>query len=174
MLHSLEVSPDRIITLHDFPLHSEQVLKLYFKMYQQGCGKIVPPCPVLRKELIEVVLKGKTKKAYDIFLQTHPNVKYFLLDGSHKTTAATLTKNLISLTIIEKNSDIEAMRNQVLQGEVISLTVEDSIEKNIKQLQKYFDTLPVFQTIEEKTLRMVQERVIPDYMIERFQSLKQR
>ncbi len=171
MKQYLDVSPDQIITLHDFPLHNEQVLKLYFRMYQQRCGKIVPPCPVLRKELVEPALKGKTKKAYDIFLQAHPNTKYFLLDGSHKSTAATLTRYPIGITVFEEEKDIQSMRELVSRGEVMSLTVRDTIRENIEELEGYFDELPVFQTVEEKTLRMVQERAIPEYMIEHFQSV---
>jgi len=160
------LSPNQIITLHDFPLHSEQVLKLYFRIFEQGCGKIVPPCPVLRRELVEVSFCEKTKDAYEEFINLSPQVEYFLLDGGHKTTAATLAGAKVNVMVFREDKDIEEAKKLVTRGEVISLTVGDTIQGCIEELKGYFDKKPVFQTVEEKTLQMIEERVIPEYMIE--------
>lgn len=169
MKESKGLSPNQIITLHDFPLHSEQVLKLYFRIYQKGCGKIVPPIPVLSKELVEVSFSGETKDAYKEFMSRNPQVEYFLLDGSHKSTAAALAGAQVNVIVFREDKDIEEARKLVTLGEVMSLTVGDTIQENVKELKGYFDKKPVFQTVEDKTLQMLEERVIPKYMIEFYQ-----
>ncbi|MBU0458707.1 hypothetical protein KJ652_02160 [Patescibacteria group bacterium] len=161
-----KLSPNQIITLHDFPLHSEQVLKLYFRIYQKGSGKIIPPCPVLNRKLVEVSFSGKTKDAYDEFMSNNPQAEYFLLDGSHKTTAAALTGMPVSVMVYQEDKDIKEARELVSLGEIMSLTVQDSIQGNVNELKGYFDEKLIFETVEEKTLRMIEERVIPEYMIE--------
>ncbi|MDP7247493.1 MAG: hypothetical protein QF741_02615 [Candidatus Peribacteraceae bacterium] len=166
MLNTMELSPNQVITLHDFPLHSEQVLKLYFRMYQQNCGNIVPTCPVLKKDLVHVAFTGKTKDSYDEYIANNPQVDFFLLDGSHKTTAATLARTPLSVIVFEKDEDIQEAKELVIKGELLSLTVGDSIQENVEILKGYFDKKPTFQTVEEKTLLLVEKGKIPNYMIE--------
>jgi hypothetical protein len=167
-MHIVTLSPNQVITLHDFPLHSEQVLKLYFRMYEQGCGHIVPPSPVMRCGLVQPAFNKATETSLNEWLQSNKQVEFFLLDGSHKTTAATLAKEPLRCMVYEKDADIAEAKELVKSGQLMSLTVEDTIQKNAGVLKGYFEKDPTFQTVADKTQRMVDEKVIPDYMITLF------
>ena len=160
------LKPDEIITLNDFPLHSEQVLKLYFIIYQKGCGKIIPAIPVLPIELVISSLDKKIRVIFDNFIKKNKQAKYFMLDGSHKTTAATLTGAKISVMIFNSNNDIKEAKSLLKSGKLLGLSVGDSIKNNISILNKHFSRKMYFETVEDKTKRMVKEKVIPSFMIE--------
>ena len=91
-----QLKSDQIITLSDFPVHHEQCLKIYFRIFQNGESRLVPPVPVIHKSMGAPVSHSSGKKAekynelLNNFFETHPSAEYFLLDGSHRTTAATL------------------------------------------------------------------------------------
>ncbi len=76
-MHIVTLSPNQVITLHDFPLHSEQVLKLYFRMYEQGCGHIVPPSPVMRCGLVQPAFNKATETSLNEWLQSNKQVEFF-------------------------------------------------------------------------------------------------
>lgn len=165
--------PDQLITLNDYPVHSEQVLKLYHRMFWKGAGNVVPPCPVLHRSMIpSFISRGgrrsiKCNELFIKFLKRHPEAEYFMIDGSHKTTAAALCHQRIAVIIFQKDNDIKAARKLVEQGELLSLTTggEDSIKAIIKTLQSHFIRSLKFETVTEKTARMVRGKIIPRYMI---------
>ena len=89
-----KLNPNQIVTLNDYPVYNEQILKIYFRIFQKGQSKIMPPCPVIHKSIGVPIIKGrgaKIRKYNNLlieFLEQHPQAEYFLLDGTHKTTAA--------------------------------------------------------------------------------------
>ena len=167
-----ELSADQIITTNDFPVHNEHILKIFFKVFKEGYGKMIPPCPILEKKVMVSGFDEKLKKQFKEFENTHPKAEYFLLDGSHKTTAANLTGNKIKVMLFENDKDIQEAKELVKIGELFSLMVEDTIKKDVKEMTQHFTKKKGFQTIEEKTKKMVKEKVIPDYMIKHFKDLK--
>jgi len=166
-----KVSPAQILTLCDFPVHNEHVLKMYFHMFRKGQGKIVPPCPVLPLASWPVDAFGKTKKAmaynemFRDFLAAHPTVAYLMLDGSHKTTAAALAGKNILIAILGTNREISEMNDLVAKGEAFSFMGESTVEASVADLRKHFFKFGCFETVAEKTARMVAEKVVPQYMI---------
>ncbi|MFH0836907.1 MAG: hypothetical protein V1870_02145 [Candidatus Aenigmatarchaeota archaeon] len=82
-MRSLNLSPDKIITLNDFPLHNEHILKIYFRICEKNCGKIIPPVPLMHKDLVIPHLNGKLKQLFNDFHRKNPKAVYFMLDGSH-------------------------------------------------------------------------------------------
>ncbi|MEK6964454.1 MAG: hypothetical protein AABX70_08600 [Nanoarchaeota archaeon] len=174
-----KLHPNQIITLNDYPVHNEQILKLYFRIFHKGHSKIVPPCPVIHKSTVvpQLIYKGKKAKKYSHllsqFLETHPKAEYFLIDGSHKTTAATLSHKPIRVMIFRTNHDIKKAKKLVEQGEIISLTTGGrSIKDILKALKKHFLKTMTFQTVEEKTEKMVGKKDIPQYMIRNYNNSK--
>ena len=169
-----KVSPERILALCDFPVHNEHVLKMYFHMFRKGQGKIVPPCPVLPLTLWPSKAFGETKKAracnekFIDFLTKHPQVAYVVLDGTHKTTAATLNDSKILVAILRTGKDIKIMKNLAEKGEIFSFLNENTIKESIDDLAKHFLKFRRFETVAEKTDRMVSEAVLPNYMIEQY------
>jgi len=169
-----ELNSNQIVTLNDFPVHHEQCLKIYFRIFQKGHGVIVPPCPVINKSIGVPFIhhKGKKIKQYNQalthFLETHPQVEYFLLDGSHRTTAATLCYKKIPVLIFESDIDITQAEKLVARGELFSLTTGKTIKEIIKVLQQHFLKTLKFETVAEKTERMVKKRILPKYMIDMY------
>jgi hypothetical protein len=170
-MRRLDLNPDKIVTLTDFPVHHEQCLKIYFRIFERGLGRIVPPCPVIHKSTRIPFMKGRGLKAktynqaLNSFLAKHPETEYFLLDGTHRTTAATLCHRKIPVMVFKTNNDISAARKRVARGELFSLTTGSTIKAAAKTLEEHFSETLVFQTVAEKTQRMVKEKAVPKYMI---------
>ena len=105
------LNPEQIITLRDYPVYNEQILKIYFRIFQKGQGKILPACPVIHKSVAIPYVDDKDFKSkryntlLEKYLQENPKAEYFLLDGGHKTAAATLSHKKIPVLIIEKDKD---------------------------------------------------------------------
>lgn len=162
---------EQIITLNDYPVRNMQILKIYFRIFQKGQGKIVPPCPVIHKSIGIPLIKGegiKIKKYNALlmrFLEQNPQAEYFLLDGTHKTTAATLSRNKIPVMVFRRDKDIRDAKKLVKSGEIISLTTGDTIKEVLEILKKHFLKTMIFQTVADKTRKMVKNRDVPEYMV---------
>lgn len=167
-----KLKPDQIITLNDYPIRNEQILKIYFRLFLKGQDKIVPPVPVIHKSTGIPLMKGKGRKVKKYnnllseYLDKNPKVEYFLLDGTHKTTVATLSHKLIPVMIFKSNKDIKEAKNLVKKGELISLTTGNSIKEILKILRNHFFKTMTFQTVADKTKKLVQNRKLPKYMID--------
>ena len=164
-----ELLPEQIITLNDYPVHNERILELYFRIYKNGCSKIVPFCPVMHKEIVLKFLDTDLINKFKEFESNYPQAEYFMLDGSHRTTAATLTKSPIKSIIIETDQDLIKAKSMIDKGDVLS---NDIVEKNIKEncliLNNHFKEKPFFQTVKEKTEKMIKEKVIAKYLIDSY------
>lgn len=160
-----QLNANQIITLTDFPVHSEHILKIFFLVYRKKCAKIIPPCPVMDKSLVIPYFSGKLKDIFSKFAIQNPQAKYFLLDGSHKTTAASLTRSKIAAMIFRNDNDIKKAKKMVKTGELFSLTVANTIAANAIELKNHFNKNKVFRTVEQKTELMVKKKVISPYMI---------
>src|SRR3989338_5334284 len=162
------LNPNQIITLNDYPIHNEQILKLYFRMFHKGKRSIVPPCPVISKDLLSHNFNNKLKNLFMIFEIKNPQAKYFLLDGSHKTTAATLSNKKIPVMIFKSDKDVQSAKRLVDEGEIISLTTGATMRQAINILKRHFNKTKSFQTVEEKTNKMVVKKKLPPYMIKAY------
>lgn len=160
-----QLNPNQIITLSDFPVRNEQILKLYYRMFKKGKEGIVPPCPVIHKKIVN--FDGDLKKRFEKFKESHLKAEYFLLDGTHKTTAATLAGRKIAVMIFESNKDIKKAEEMVKNGELIGLTTGSSISEIVKILRKHFRKTGKFWTVEEKTRKLVKDKKVPEYMAKR-------
>ena len=175
-----KLSTNQIMTLSDFPVHNEQVLKLYHRMYWKGASLLVPPLPVVIIDKGQLELAGDSKEILQYnallkkFLTKHPEVKYCFVDGSHKSTAAALCGKKIASMILTTDEDIKKARIMVEAGELFSLTTggTNSIEDAIDILRKNFLKAMLFETVAEKTARMVRANVVPKYMIKIYKTLK--
>lgn len=168
------LKPNQIITLNDFPVHNEQCLKIYFRIFQRGYSRIVPPCPVIHKSIGAPFIEGSGRKielynqTLTHFLEQNPQAEYFLLDGSHRTTAATLCHKKIPVLVFESDEDIIKAKKLVEQGELFSLTTGNTIKDAITILRRHFLKTLLFETVAEKTKRMVQNKAVPQYMIDSY------
>ena len=167
-----KLRPNQIMTTNDFPVHNEHILKIYFKVCKEGHPEILPPTPVMPISVGLPLMKGNTKKIKEFnqaikkWFKENPKVKYIMIDGSHKTTALTLTHNPINSMIIKNLKDIKEARKLEKQGKILSVIIKPSIKAELKNKAEHYFEAEFFQTVQSKTDRMVQAKVIPKYMID--------
>lgn len=170
--------PEQIIT-QDYPLYNEHILRIYFRVFSKDQGEILPPCPVIHKSTgipFASAQDTKSKKYNNLlkdFLDKNPNAEYFLLDGSHKTTSATLSGKLIPVVIIEQNEDLKRAKELIKSGEFFGwYSVGNTIQEMIDELTKHHVESKKFLTVEDKTKLLVENKDIPDYIINYFNNRK--
>lgn len=172
------LKPSEIITTKDFPVHNSHILKIYFKICKHGNTEILPPTPVVPLSVGLPLLPGRNMKEKEYnkrmkdYIKKNKKIKYFMCDGSHKTTALTLTCNLIHAVILKTDSDMEEMRELVKTGDVFSMNTGKTIKAELKEKAEHLKDAKFFETIKDKTDRMVKEKVIPDFMIKYYKRKK--
>ncbi len=165
------LKPSEIITTKDFPVHNEHILKIYFKICKHGNKEILPPTPVIPLSVGLPLLAGKTKiekeynKKIKEYVKKDKKIKYLMCDGSHKTTALTLTHNPIHAIILKSDSDMTEVRELVKTGDVFSMNTGKTIKAELKEKADHLKDVDFFETVKDKTERMVREKVIPEFMI---------
>ena len=170
--------PNQIMTTNDFPVHNEQILKIYFKICQRGHPEILPPLPVYHKSQGLPLLSGPNKEikkhntAIEKFFKENPEIEYILMDGSHKTTALTLTHNLIPAIMLKTDQDIKKLKKMEETGEIFSFAGPFTIKKILKDKAEHFFEADFFQSVESKTKRMVEAKVIPQFMTQYYKNSK--
>ena len=159
------------MTTKDFPVHNMDILKIYFKVCKDGSQEILPPTPVIPFSFGLPLLHETNKKANEYnkrfkdYLKNNKQTKYLMVDGSHKTTALTLTHKKIHAMILKKDEDMNEVRALIKTGEIFGIYKLGTIKEELKSLAEHFKTAKLFESVEDKTKRMVKEKVIPEYMI---------
>ncbi len=166
------LKPNEIITTRDFPVHNPHVLKIYFRICKKGHQKILPPTPVIPLSVGLPLLGGKSKKAQEYnkkikeYIKKNKKIKYLMGDGSHKTTALTLTHKSINAMILKTDEDIKEVRDLIEAGEVFSLAIKETIKEELKEKAKHLKDAKFFESVEDKTKRMVEKKVVPKFMMD--------
>jgi len=176
--------PEQIIALKDYPLHNEQILKIYFRVFQMKQGKILPPCPVIHKSAGIPYTRGENSKSnlYNVqlkkFLEEHPRAEYFLLDGNHKSTAAALSRQPLPVIVLQKNHDFKYCKKLAKEGKIFGwYAIGSSISGALKELEqhylKHFSEKPAFYfyTVAEKAKELAKNNDVSEYMIKAFKKL---
>jgi len=159
-MKTIELTPNQIITLNDYPVYSDSVLSEYFSKCKSGDD--VPFVPVIRKDLVRKYFDSKLLEEFEKFEHQNPVAEYFMLDGSHRTTALTLAGCKITAIIYETNSDIKDAKKLVATGQILQNgTLDDSLEENCEVLYQHFKEKPYFMTVEQKTEKMKRENKLP-------------
>jgi hypothetical protein len=161
-MRELSLAPDQIISSGYEILHDIEMLQAYFQICQMGADKL-PPVPVMHRDLFAPHFNPALQAKFRVFAEANPRAEYFLLDGSHRTTAACLTHNECPAVLMADDNDVKEMKQLVAQGRVFKYT-SDSIEENRGDMLKHFEKMPNFQTTAQKTAKMVKRGVVPEYM----------
>lgn len=173
----LEISDNEIVTMNDYPIHDLQtgvsdgvILKLYFRIFQKHCADIVARTIILPEKLVASAFHKKTKKKFNEFEKKHPQVKYFALDGNHRTTAASLTKSKIPAMLFENDRDCKEIQKMNNSPEVFRPYTNNTLNECVLELKDHFLKAEQFYTVAEKTKRMVEDMSIdmPQYMRDSF------
>ena len=163
-MKTTELAPNQIITLNDYPVHSDSVLSEYFTKCKMG--KEVPFVPVIRKDIVLKYFDAKLLGEFERFEDQNPLAEYFMLDGSHRTTALMLAGCKIMVIIYQTDSDIIEAKKLLVTGQILkSGTLEDSLEENCQELYRQFKEKPYFMTVKQKAIKMVREKILPKNMM---------
>lgn len=164
-MKQINLNSNEIISSSHETLHDINALKLYYRIYSKGCEKIAPPSPIIHKDFVVKYFSDKTKAVFQEYQKFNPDAKYFLLDGSHRTTAAVLAGKKINCFTIENNNDITKALSLEKVGELIKFDVGKNITDVIRILAEHFNKNNNFQTVKEKTVKLAESGIIPPYMI---------
>lgn len=69
-MNTLELNPNQIITLNDYPVHSDSALSEYYKKCR--LVESVPFVPVIRKEIIRKYLEANLQEEFERFESQNP------------------------------------------------------------------------------------------------------
>jgi hypothetical protein len=167
-MKELLLSPDQTISSGYEMLHDIEMLQAYFLMCQSGIADRLPPVPVMHRDLFAPHFNPALQAKFKVFSEANPHAEYFLLDGSHRTTAACLSHKECPAVLMADDNDVREMKKLVAHGRVFKYT-SDSIENNRGAMLRHFTEMPNFQTTAQKTAKMSKGNVIPAYMVECFE-----
>ena len=166
-MRTIELTPDQIITLNDYPVYSDSVLSEYFTKCK--LGEEIPFVPVIKKDMVRKHFDNKLLEEFERFERQNHVAEYFMLDGSHRTTALTLAGCKITAIIYESDKDIEEAKKLVAIGQILENgTLNHSLEENCEILHTHFKEKPYFMTVEQKATKMVREKILPKNMRESY------
>ena len=153
------LKPHQIITLNDYPVYSMEVLRSYVDRCLSG--EQLPLVPVIRKAIVRYHLTPELCRTLASFELRHPSANYFMLDGSHRTTALTLTGREIVVIVYEDDADIREAGDLVATGQVLENgTLEYTLAENCAILNRHFQARPYFMTVRQKTAQLLRENYI--------------
>lgn len=201
------LQPEQIIVPGEYELGNESILKIYFRVFDRGHGGDFPPAIVTTSGSLERVkdrleeyftnyedrfpeIVAARRNDYTKFsgiLQQHP---YLLIDGNHKTAAATLTHNPIHALEIQTDSDFEEIESMIERGELFDFKrpersldrLRDSYIAHCLGLQddripprglvRGISNLKYTKTIKERIDELTSNGDLPQYMKERYHRRK--
>lgn len=158
----ITLPPHRIITLNDYPIYSVETLRLYFSRCLSG--QALPLIPVIGKAIVRQYFTPELSGKLESFERDNPSATYFMLDGSHRTTASALTGHKIDVIVYATDADIAEARGFVATSQVLdSATLAHSLAENCVILRQHFQEQPYFMTVQEKTERLIRDNYIAHY-----------
>jgi hypothetical protein len=158
-MRSITLNPHQIITLNDYPVYSAEVLSLYVD--RSLSGEKLPLVPVIHKAIVRRHFTAELVQELESFEQANPLAVYFMLDGSHRTTALTLTGRNIAAIAFEEDADIREAAALVGMGLILrNAILEHTLEENCAILNNHFQARPYFMTVHQKAVKMIQEDFI--------------
>jgi hypothetical protein len=157
----LNLEPDQIVTLNDYPLYSNKDFVDYLCRCKRG--ESLPLVPVVMKETVLIHFGISLVEDFRRFEKENPAVEYFMLDGSHRTTAQSFVGVKIRAVLYESDADIASARKQVASGQILqNATLDHSFEGNCELLRRHFADKPYFMTVVQKTEKMKSEGFLLD------------
>ena len=123
------LQPEQILVPFEYELGNEDILKIYFRIFNKGSGDYMPPVIVVKPEigqdraLVKKWYGEKSDRLYECLdkLQSANEGLYYLLDGNHKGVAATLCHAPIQALEIKKDNDLDELESLVETGELFNL-----------------------------------------------------
>lgn len=190
-----ELSSTRIITLTDFSVYNVRILEIYYHLFRDRLSSILPSCALIHKDMILPYFSDDVKSRFESFYQDNPQADYFLLNGSHRSSAQDLNGLDLDVVIFENSDDINRFKNRqyssslffefldslesrgmvdskyiqearelVRRKELFNDKHDETIEDVIFDIVDHFTRNSYFETVCQKTRRMIDRKVIPAYL----------
>ena len=202
----ITLQPTQIIVPGERHLWSDDLLKVYFRMFDKGHGEDLPPVIVAKNNLVssdgrnarleDVVEKlsswGSSRgrqeytalqiteitQAYAKFEEIIGRSPFYLIDGNHRSVAATLTSSPIYALELESNRDIAEIKRMVIRGELFNFERPENalmgivlaFEKHILGNDMGNDMhIEECMTVKETVDKLASSQILPQYMKDRYQ-----
>jgi len=158
----ITLTPHQMITLNDYPIYNVEMLRLYFSRCQSG--QALPLVPVIHKAIVRQYFTSELCAKLEAFERANPPVTHFMVDGSHRTTALTLTGRKIDVIVYATDDDIAETRRLVDTGRVLeNATLLHSLAENCAILRRHFQEKPGFMTVQQKTEKLIRDNYIAHF-----------
>ena len=173
-MKNLVLQPHQIIVPGEYNLGNESILKIYFRVFDRGHGGDLPPAIVTHKSKIKPSYLDETfsrGQGQDEFYQRlmDSEAEYLLLDGNHKSVAATLCHNPIYSLGLERREDIAKARGMMRNGELFDFPHnKDSLEELANSFIEHIFQDKVIMTVRERVDKLTSNGDLPQYMKERY------
>ena len=161
----------QLIAMIDYPpLHSPKTFALYYQRLKTG-KKIEPAIVVPARAVLNHFKSRKNRfKKYQIileqFLKEHPEAKYFMPGGKHRSAAATILGIKVPCLVVKDDKDVRYIHKLTKEGKITGVpSVEKNFKETLKMLEKHFFKHKRFWTMDEKTKEMIKNRDISKKMI---------
>ena len=176
--------PEQIIVPGEFDVHDEAILKIYFRIFERGHGTDMPPLLVAHYTSANMLATpGEFDSSiympgadfYEMCNRTLRNAfssgaEYFLLDGNHKSIAATLANKPIQVLELERGDDYQQLEKMVQTGELFNWDIPGkNLEESMRGLKfALMNDLdrsnPLPLTLKERVDGLVLDGKVPKYM----------
>jgi len=188
-MKKLILKPEQIIVPYEYDLGSENILKIYFRIFEKGYDDILPPILVAkpRHSNREFLLNHFAEHERDNFKKYFKKINemgniFYLLDGNHRGVAATLCHKPLRALELQNDYDLKRLKLLEQSGEYLNLPAfPDMYVDNVGSLLSSAITfLEEEQSSREiLTLRQRVDRLslngdLPHYMINRYLKEKNR
>jgi hypothetical protein len=161
-MKTVTLTSHQIITLNDYPIFDVEMLRLYFHRCQSG--QALPLVPVIRKAIVRRYFPPKLSGKLEAFERLNPLAAYFMLDGSHRTTALTLVGRKVDAIVYATDADIAEARSLVVTGQVLdNATLAHSLAENCVILRQHFQEKAYFMTVQQKTEKLIRDNYVARY-----------
>lgn len=153
------------------PLHSPEALRSYYEKHKAGSE--IEPIIVIPVEIAKLHFSGNKDRygtyrdELEAFLSDHPEAKYFMSGGKHRSAAATVFGAKINGLVVESDEDIAEIHVLMSAGKITGVpSVGKSFDDTLDELEDHFVEHRRFWTMDEKTDAMIENNDIPNDMLE--------
>jgi len=207
-MRKLILEPEQIIVPGEYELGNESILKIYYRIFEKGHGNDLPPVIVTTlgktdefinwlenenlgirywEEKIPRVVEAR-RRDYNTLFSILEKSPYMLIDGNHRSAAATLTHIPISTLEIQSDKDFAEIEKMIVKGNLFDFKRE---ERSLYHLRRSFiancldidvrehdgdimihntteSTLKYNKAVKERVDGLVSNGDLPQYMIDKY------
>ncbi|MDO8509170.1 MAG: hypothetical protein Q7S27_05810 [Nanoarchaeota archaeon] len=206
-MREIELQPEQILVPGEYKLGNESILKIYYRIFDRDHGRDLPPVITARADFISESQRQErferkiemlnrqikefravdagyflplVKKDFETFSVLIKKSPYYLLDGNHRSAAATLTHNPIRALEIENDDDISKIEEMVEKGGVFDFKFK---EKDLYTLLSSFEDyclgeehaigrgkIDKVKSVRERVDALVSNGDLPQYIIDKYKA----